>query len=73
MAIDEVGAVLAALDAVGIRLEMLDIGGGFPARYAADVPPLAAYGDEIGRALDRLPTARASSSSRAAPSSPRPA
>lgn len=54
-AIDQVGALLTALDRSGVRLEMLDIGGGFPARYSADVPPLAAYADEIGRALDRLP------------------
>ena len=54
-AIDQVGALLAALERSGVRLEMLDIGGGFPARYSADVPPLAAYADEIGRALDRLP------------------
>jgi ornithine decarboxylase len=54
-AIDEVGALAAGLATQGIHLEMLDIGGGFPARYSDDVPPLAEYAGEIGRALDRLP------------------
>ena len=54
-AIDQGGTLAAGLARSGLRLEMLDIGGGFPARYSADVPPIAAYADEIGRALDRLP------------------
>ncbi|HEY6596098.1 MAG TPA: hypothetical protein VI011_18660, partial [Asanoa sp.] len=54
-AIDEVGALLTRLAVAGIRLEMLDIGGGFPARYADPVPELSAYGRVIGAALDRLP------------------
>jgi ornithine decarboxylase len=54
-AIDEVGARADVLATAGVRLEMIDIGGGFPARYGADVPPLATYGTHIFRALDRLP------------------
>jgi ornithine decarboxylase len=54
-AIDEVGALLTRLAVAGIRLEMLDVGGGFPARYAEPVPELSAYGKVIGAALDRLP------------------
>ncbi|HEY6595249.1 MAG TPA: type III PLP-dependent enzyme, partial [Asanoa sp.] len=54
-AIDEVGALSTRLAVAGIRLEMLYIGGGFPARYADPVPELSAYGRVIGAALDRLP------------------
>lgn len=54
-AIDHVGELLTALGRSGVRLEMLDVGGGFPSRYSTDVPPLTAYADEIERALDRLP------------------
>ena len=39
----------------GIRLEMLDLGGGFPVRYDADPPPLAEYAAAIGQAAARLP------------------
>ena len=54
-ALDEVGAVAARLGAAGIRLEMIDIGGGFPACYGHRLPPISAYGELIGRALDGLP------------------
>ncbi|MHA6781151.1 type III PLP-dependent enzyme [Pseudonocardia saturnea] len=53
--IDAVGALAVRLAAVGVRLEMIDIGGGFPARYGEPVPPVAAYGSRIRQALDRLP------------------
>ena len=40
----------------GTRLQMLDIGGGFPARFAKErVPSLEEYGSHITRALDCLP------------------
>jgi len=47
------GTVLRELAADGIRLELLDLGGGFPARYSSDVPPLTAYGDTIAAGLGR--------------------
>jgi ornithine decarboxylase len=56
-AIDEVGELALWLAEVGIRLAMVDIGGGFPARTTTTTgqPPPAVYGEHIGRALDRLP------------------
>ena len=42
----------------GVRLELLDVGGGFPARYGERVPPLGEYGDAIlGAAREELPYA----------------
>jgi ornithine decarboxylase len=54
-ALDQVGALATRLAIAGIHLEMIDIGGGFPACYGHPVPSLDAYGEQIGRALDRLP------------------
>ena len=36
----------------GLRITMLDLGGGFPARYDHDVPELAAYGEQIRTAVE---------------------
>jgi ornithine decarboxylase len=49
-----------ALARDGIRLAMLNLGGGFPARYRQAVPPLRVYADRIRHALaahfgDRVP------------------
>jgi ornithine decarboxylase len=47
-ALRQVGAVLRALAAHGIRLDLLDLGGGFPARYAdVEPPPLAEFAAAI--------------------------
>jgi ornithine decarboxylase len=54
-ALDEVGVLMDKLTAAGIRLEMLDIGGGFPARYVEPVPAMAAFGRVIQGALNQLP------------------
>jgi ornithine decarboxylase len=54
-AIDRCGVVLGALAADGIRLEMLDLGGGIPARYVAPVPSLADIAGAVERGLRRLP------------------
>jgi ornithine decarboxylase len=43
-AIGDAGELMNMLLTDGIKLEMLDLGGGFPARYTADVPTI----DEIG-------------------------
>ena len=47
--------IMTELAADGIRLEMLDLGGGFPVRYDADPPPLAEYAAVISRAAAQLP------------------
>jgi ornithine decarboxylase len=46
-------AVLRELQAHDITLRMLNIGGGFPARYADPIPDLADYGACIRQAVDR--------------------
>jgi ornithine decarboxylase len=43
-AIGDAGQLMNMLQSDGIELEMLDLGGGFPARYTEDVPAI----DEIG-------------------------
>ncbi|CAM3914133.1 type III PLP-dependent enzyme [Kibdelosporangium persicum] len=45
--------VFGELREIGVELEMVNIGGGYPARYVDDVPPIAEYGDKISAALDR--------------------
>ena len=47
--------IMTALAADGIRLAMLDVGGGFPVRYDTDPPPLADYAAAINTAAARLP------------------
>lgn len=49
------GSVMADLADRGVRLRMIDVGGGFPARYTSCPPPLAAYGAVIAEELARLP------------------
>lgn len=41
-------------DRAGVPLEYLDVGGGFPAIYKMNVPPLSDYFDVITRARDEL-------------------
>ena len=53
-AIAGAGRLMRQLEADGIRLEMLDIGGGFPARYDVDVPSIEQIGTVVERALDEL-------------------
>jgi ornithine decarboxylase len=53
--IRQCAGIMTALAADGIRLEMLDVGGGFPVRYDADPPPPASYAAAIARAAARLP------------------
>jgi ornithine decarboxylase len=54
-AVAQAGGVLRELAADGIRLEMLDLGGGFPARYDVQPPPLTAFGAVVRDALAALP------------------
>ena len=70
-ALAQVGQLTTRLARSGIHLEMLDIGGGFPAQYdrAEPVPPPTDYGDVIAtaRSLDPLASV-ADGVSRVAPS-----
>jgi ornithine decarboxylase len=50
-AIITVSRLMADLAKDGIELEMLDIGGGFPARYGDAVPTIAELGETISHAL----------------------
>jgi ornithine decarboxylase len=47
--------IMTTLAADGIRLAMLDVGGGFPVRYDTDPPPLAEYATAISSAVAQLP------------------
>ena len=47
-AIAAAGTLMRQLEADGIHLSMLNLGGGFPARYVTDVPSIS----EIGRVVD---------------------
>ncbi|PRY22853.1 type III PLP-dependent enzyme [Pseudosporangium ferrugineum] len=53
-AIGLAGRVLAGLLDDGVRLEMLDLGGGFPARYTAGVPPIEDIGTTVRAAIAEL-------------------
>ncbi len=53
-AIAAAGRLMAALATDGIHLEMLDLGGGFPARYVERVPTIGQIADAIVPALDEL-------------------
>lgn len=53
--LDEVGVIMATLDGHGVRLEMVDVGGGFPAVYDLPPPAMAEYGAVIVAGIERLP------------------
>jgi len=53
--IRQCGQIMTVLTVDGIKLTMLDVGGGFPARYDSDPPPLASYAATINGAAARLP------------------
>lgn len=52
-ALERAAGVLRAAGAAGVPVSLVNIGGGFPATYSADVPPIGAYGQAIGDALRR--------------------
>ncbi|HET9769252.1 MAG TPA: type III PLP-dependent enzyme [Acidimicrobiia bacterium] len=54
-AVEQCGVILRRLLRAGIRLEMLNIGGGLPARYTTPVPAMSLIASVIGEALGRLP------------------
>jgi ornithine decarboxylase len=53
-AIASAGRLMRQLLADGIRIEMLDIGGGFPAYYGDHVPDISQIGAAVTRALEEL-------------------
>ena len=53
IAIGRSAAVFAALKRRGIDLRTIDLGGGFPARYRRDAPPVERYAEAISTALTR--------------------
>src|SRR6185503_515664 len=53
-AIAAVGRLLSRLSGDGITLEMLNLGGGFPARYVEDVPSVDQIANTIESALHEL-------------------
>ncbi|WP_433047588.1 type III PLP-dependent enzyme [Dactylosporangium sp. CS-033363] len=50
-----VGYLMSKLAAEDVFLQMVNLGGGFPARYTGKIPPMADYGAVIGAALADLP------------------
>lgn len=54
-ALEQCGVVMRRLLRAGIRLDMLNIGGGIPARYTTPVPALSLVTAVIAAALGRLP------------------
>jgi ornithine decarboxylase len=46
-------ALFASVAARGVNLRMVNVGGGFPARYHSDVPAIAIYGKAIREAVRR--------------------
>lgn len=53
VALGAVAALFRALEGRGVSLEMVNIGGGFPAHYRAEVPTAEAYAAAVRAALTR--------------------
>jgi ornithine decarboxylase len=51
-AIEVSSRLMARLDARGIRITMLNLGGGFPARYGPEIPSIGSIGATIMQALE---------------------
>jgi ornithine decarboxylase len=52
-ALAQTAQLFKELEALGVSLKMVNLGGGFPTRYRSDVPDSEAYGVAIGEALRR--------------------
>ncbi|HEX8164830.1 MAG TPA: type III PLP-dependent enzyme [Beijerinckiaceae bacterium] len=52
-ALAQASAVFRECATRGIHLSMVNLGGGFPAKYMKDIPAVEAYGESIFRALSR--------------------
>lgn len=53
VAVGETAMLFSDLNAAGIELRMVNLGGGFPARYRRDIPSIEAYADAITRAMTK--------------------
>jgi ornithine decarboxylase len=53
VAIEITAQLFKELDAAGIELEMINLGGGFPAQYRSSIPKLAAYAEMIEASLTK--------------------
>lgn len=53
-ALASMGRLMRQLAKDGVHLEMLDIGGGFPARYGEPAPTISEIGAVVSRALDEM-------------------
>jgi ornithine decarboxylase len=54
-ALGRCGILMSQLERRGVRLEMVNIGGGFPAHYVEPVPDLAEVAAAVNEGLERLP------------------
>lgn len=52
-AIAQAANLFKTVAANGVKLRMINVGGGFPSRYRTDVPPISSYGRAIRTALKR--------------------
>jgi len=52
-ALERAAGVLRHARAAGVPIEVVNIGGGFPARYSPDIPDITAYGTAIRAAVRR--------------------
>ena len=53
VAIGRTAMIFSALNSAGIELRMINLGGGFPARYKSDIEPLDRYADAIMQSVTR--------------------
>lgn len=53
VAIGKTAMLFTALNEAGIELKMINLGGGFPARYRSETPPLEDYAEAIFKALTK--------------------
>jgi len=51
VAIGETARLFTDLNAAGVELTTINLGGGFPAHYRSDVQPIEAYGEAIARSV----------------------
>jgi ornithine decarboxylase len=53
VAIAEAAELFRVLEKAGVKLELINLGGGLPARYLSEVPTVARYGEAINTAMHK--------------------
>lgn len=53
IAVGKAAMLFTALNEAGVDLRMVNLGGGFPARYRSDIPAVERYADAVMRAMSR--------------------